>query len=77
MKIKTPNYSTNSSEPGNTIQINQGALKLKDACQYLGGISPTSVRRLIKRRLLTPNRTLRHLLIPVRELKRFLESRQQ
>jgi hypothetical protein len=49
-----------------------GALKLKDAALYLGGISPITVRRLIKRGLLKPNRTLRHLLIPVAELDRFI-----
>jgi hypothetical protein len=51
-----------------------GALKLKDAALYLGDISPTTVRRLIKRGLLRPNRALRHLLIPVAELDRFIGS---
>ena len=60
-----------------TIRINQGALKLKDACQYLGGISPSSVRRLIKRKQLNPNRALRHILIPITELDRFLAGRQK
>jgi len=54
-----------------------GALKLKDACAYLGGISPSSMRRLIARRLLTPIRALRHILIPVAELDRFLAGEQQ
>ena len=54
--------------------VPKGALKLKDAAEYLGGVSPMSVRRLIKRGLLKPNRTLRHILIPVSELQRFLES---
>jgi hypothetical protein len=31
-----------------------GALKIKDAAQYLGGISHITVRRLIKRGLLKP-----------------------
>jgi len=48
------------------------ALKIKDAAQYLGGISHITVRRLIKRGLLKPNRALRHILIPVTELDRFL-----
>ena len=56
---------------------NQGALKLKAACDYLGGISATSVRRLIKRKLLRPNRSLRHLLIPIPELDRFLAEGQR
>ncbi len=57
--------------------VNQGALKLKDACQYLGGISVASVRRLIKRNLLKPNRALRHIIIPVSELDRFLGEGQR
>jgi excisionase family DNA binding protein len=50
-----------------------GALKLKDAAQYLGGVSTVTVRRLIKRGLIKPNRSLRHVLIPLAELDRFLE----
>jgi excisionase family DNA binding protein len=49
-----------------------GALKIKDAADYLGGISTITVRRLIKRGLITPNRALRHLLIPIAELDRFV-----
>ena len=51
-----------------------GALKLKDVCAYLGGISPSSVRRLIERGLLRPNRALRHILIPIAELDHFINS---
>ncbi len=51
-----------------------GALKIGDAAQYLGGISKVSVRRLIERGLIKPNRALRHILIPVAELDRFISS---
>lgn len=54
-----------------------GALKIKDAAQYLGGISHITVRRLIKRGLLKPNRALRHILISVEELDRFLAEGRQ
>jgi hypothetical protein len=54
-----------------------GALKIKEAAEYLGGISTISVRRLIKRGLIKPNRALRHLLIPILELDRFLAGGQQ
>jgi hypothetical protein len=57
------------------ISGNRGALKLKDVCEYLGGISGSSVRRLIERGLLKPNRSLRHILIPIGELDRFINSR--
>jgi len=54
-----------------------GALKLKDAAEYLGGVSNCTVRRLIKRGLIKPNRALRHILIPIRELEHFLGGGQQ
>jgi hypothetical protein len=73
--MKTPdiNHQRISRE---TASVKQGALKLKDACCYLGGVSATSVRRLIKRNLLKPNRALRHIIIPIAELDRFLEGRE-
>ena len=54
-----------------------GSLKLKDAAQYLGGVSTITVRRLIKRGLIKPNRALRHILIPIGELDRFLVEGQR
>jgi len=57
------------------VATTQGALKLKDAAKYLGGISEMSVRRLIKRGLIKPHLALRHIIIPVAELDRFLASR--
>jgi excisionase family DNA binding protein len=54
-----------------------GALKLKDAARYLGGVSQITVRRLIDRGFLKPNRTLRHLLIPITELERFVAGRKR
>jgi excisionase family DNA binding protein len=53
------------------------ALKIKDACRYLGGLSHQTLRRLIKRGLIKPNRVLRHILIPIGELDRFLSEGQQ
>ena len=54
--------------------VTPAALKLKDACAYLGGISPATLRRVISRGLIKPNRVLRHILIPISELDRFLKS---
>ena len=51
-----------------------GALKIKDAAKYLGGVSCITVRRLIRRGLIKPNRALRHILIPLAELDRFLNQ---
>ena len=52
----------------------RGALKLKAACEYLGGLSVPTMHRLIERGLLRPNRALRHLLFPIAELDRFLRG---
>jgi len=52
-------------------------LKIKDAAKYLGGVSQISVRRLIDRGLIKQNRALRHLLIPISELDRFLAGGHQ
>jgi excisionase family DNA binding protein len=53
----------------------QGAFKLKGAAKYLGGVSQITVRRLIHRGLIKPNRAVRHLLISKSELDRFLAER--
>jgi len=55
--------------PSNT----RGALQLKAAAAYLG-CSEITVRRLIKRGLLKPNRAISRLLFSVKELNRFLEG---
>jgi len=54
----------------------RGALKLKPAARYLD-LWVIAVRRLISRGLLKPNRSTRHLILPVRELDRFLAEGQQ
>jgi hypothetical protein len=51
-----------------------GALKLTETRQYLGGISIPTVHRLVKRGLLKPCRSLRHLLFAKSELDRFLHD---
>jgi hypothetical protein len=51
-----------------------GALKLRQAREYLGGLSVPTMHRLVKRGLLRPNRATRHLLFPVSELDRFLRE---
>jgi excisionase family DNA binding protein len=60
----------------NCSVVSPRALKLRQAANYLG-VSTISVRRLIERGLIKPNRALRHLLIPVSELDRFLGEGQQ
>jgi len=58
-------------------QAPRGALKIREAAEYLGGVSQITVRRLIKRGLIKPNRALRHILIPISELHRFLQEGQR
>ena len=50
----------------------RGAFKLMEACEYLGGLSPISVRRLIARGLIKRHPALRHIIIAKVELDRFL-----
>ena len=66
--------SPKTSQPSDARKTAAGALKLKDAATYLGGVSTITVRRLIKRGLIKPNRALRHVIIPVTELDRFING---
>jgi excisionase family DNA binding protein len=54
-----------------------GALKIKQAARYLGGVSEITVRRQIEAGRIRPCRTLRHLLIPIVELDRWLAEGQK
>jgi hypothetical protein len=58
----------------NTSPPLRGALKFDDALEYLGGIHPATLRRLIKRGLIRSNRKLRHHIFPIKELDRYLEE---
>lgn len=71
---QTNEVPTLPTQPVKTAPV--GALKIKDAAKYLGGVSQITVRRLIDRGQIKPNRALRHLLIPIRELDRFLTDGQ-
>jgi len=67
-------FGQHSDGPTSSVGITPRALKLKDACKYIGGVSEITLRRLIDRGVIKPNRSLRHLLIPVAELDRFLNQ---
>jgi hypothetical protein len=51
---------------------NRGAYKLDEACEYLGGLAPITVRRLIARGLIKRVPAIRHLVFAKAELDRFL-----
>jgi len=50
------------------------ALKYPEACRFLGGISVATLRRMVDRGLIRPNKMLRHVLFPVSELQRVLDE---
>ena len=49
------------------------AYSVKEAAEILG-VSDKTIRRLVDRGLLKPSRAIRHLLIPGKELERFLQD---
>jgi hypothetical protein len=64
------------TETKRIVRLNErGAFKLSEACQYLGGLSVPTVKRLKKRGLLKPVPAIRHLLFSKAELDRFLSER--
>ena len=73
--LKRPQANGADKNPPATAPVFvPGALKLKPAAQYLGGLSVPSMHRLVARGLLKPNRALRHLLFSQEELDRFLRE---
>jgi len=58
------------------IETAGGALKLRPAAKYLGGLSVPTMHRLVKRGLLKPNRATRHLIFLRSDLDRFLKDGQ-
>jgi hypothetical protein len=63
------NSSASETQP---LRVAPGGFKIKAACQYCGGISTVTMRRLIEKGLIRPNRQLRHIIISRAELDRFL-----
>jgi hypothetical protein len=74
-KSKTRQAGTRDSKPANTaVPTAPAALKINDACSYLGGIHRLTLYRLVERGLIRPSRGLRHLVFPVVELDRYLRE---
>jgi excisionase family DNA binding protein len=63
--------STIQTIPAKPNELRPLAYSVAQTAMLLG-VSPVSIRRLIARGLLRPNRTLRHLRIPESEITRFL-----
>jgi excisionase family DNA binding protein len=51
----------------------KSAVKTGEAAKRLS-VTPKTIRSLVKRGLLKPNRSTRHLLFPIEELERFLKA---
>lgn len=73
-KISPQNQAPCSSPPPAAAPaMPRLAYSVKEAADLLG-VSEKSIRRLIDRGLLKASRALRHLLIPKKEIERFLEQ---
>jgi len=60
-------------QAGHGQQLERLAYSVQEAAEILG-VSEKTIRRLIVRGLIKPSRALRHLLIPRKELERFLSN---
>ena len=64
-----------TTKPNRIVRLDErGAFKLKEASQYLGGLSVETVKRLERRGLLKRTPAIRHLLFSKAELDRFLSA---
>jgi Helix-turn-helix domain len=74
LKPGSPPSSLNGPNSASALPL-KGALKTTAAAEYLA-LTPLTLRKLMKRGLLKPNRATRHLLFPISELDRFLRDGQ-
>jgi hypothetical protein len=58
----------------NDKEIESQAYKLEAICKYLGGISPSSVRRLIEQGKIKRMMAFRHIIVTKKELDKFLDG---
>lgn len=69
--IATNNVSSETRPEGLIPQL---AFTIPQARQVLGGVSDATVRRLLRRGKLRALQSLRHKLIPLAEIERFLKK---
>jgi excisionase family DNA binding protein len=73
-KIATADVAQNGSVRITSLPPTlRGGFQIHEAADYLG-VAEITVRRLVQRGLLKPNRKIRHWILPVKELNRFLEG---
>ena len=69
----SPVVSPSVADSTSGISTNRLAFSVKETADILG-LSEKTIRRLVARRLLRSSRALRHLLIPKKEIERFLDQ---
>jgi|GEM_PF-561063 len=73
MKCEKLQSETGPTGQGPSASLGRLAYGVSETAEILG-VSEKTVRRLISRRLLRASRALRHLLIPKKEIERFLDD---
>ena len=71
--LTSPVVSPSVADSASGISTNRLAFSVKETADILG-LSEKTIRRLVARRLLRSSRALRHLLIPKKEIERFLDQ---
>jgi excisionase family DNA binding protein len=72
-QVRPNNLGPAEREAGHIPDLIRMAFGLRETAKILG-VSDKTVRRLIDRKLLRVSRALRHLLIPKKEIERFLQE---
>ena len=68
-----PASAVQTADTGSTYSGVRLAFSVRETARILG-VSEKTVRRLVNRKLLRASRALRHLLIPAKEIQRFLDE---
>jgi excisionase family DNA binding protein len=72
-ELTTPAVLLSAADSTSGVSTTRLAFSVKETANMLG-LSEKTIRRLVARRLLRSSRALRHLLIPRKEIERFLDQ---
>jgi excisionase family DNA binding protein len=72
-QVRPNNLGPAEREADHIPNLMRMAFSVRETAEILG-VSDKTVRRLIDRKLLRASRALRHLLIPKKEIERFLQE---
>jgi excisionase family DNA binding protein len=73
IQVRPDNLGPPEREADQIPDLMRMAFSVRETAKILG-VSDKTVRRLIDRKLLRASRALRHLLIPKKEIERFLQE---